>query len=66
MECDPAERVVLTVANAKCRSCRAEDTPITQADLTLPEYAQWFRVTVWDANGKFAMSRVYFPQEWKA
>lgn len=65
VECDPAERVVLTMANAKCRSQWAEETPITHAQLSMPEYAQWFRVTVWDENGKFAISRVYFPEEWQ-
>ena len=65
VECDPAEKVVLTMANAKCRTQWAEDAPLTQAELTLPEYAKWFRVTVWDKKGKFACSRVYFPEEWQ-
>lgn len=61
----PLNGVVLTVANAKNRNCRAEEELITQASLSLSEYAQWIRVTVWDANGKFAISRAYFPEEWE-
>ena len=65
VQCDPAQRVVVTCGNAKCRNAWAEEAPITEADLKLPEYATWFRVTVWDENGKFAVSRAYFAQEWQ-
>lgn len=64
VECDPAEKVVVTYGNAKCKVCRAEDAPLTQASLKFPEYTTWLRVTVWDKNGKFAMTRAYFPEEW--
>lgn len=64
VECDPAEKVVVTVGNAKAKICRAEDAPLTQASLKIPEYTTWFRVSVWDKNGKFAITRAYFPEEW--
>ena len=63
--CSPAQRVVATFCNAKCRSVWGAEAPITEAELPLPEYAKWFRITVWDENGKFAMSRAYFPEEWQ-
>ena len=65
VDCDPAEKVVLTLGNGKCKVCRAEDGPVTHAELKMPEYATWFRVSVWDENGKFAITRAFFPEEWK-
>lgn len=64
VQCDPARRVVVTYGNGKCRQAWGEDALITQAELPLPEYATWFRVTVWDENHKFACSRAYFAEEW--
>lgn len=65
VECGPAKRVVLNLGNAKCRTVWAEDGLITQADFKIPEYTTWIRVTVWDENEKFAISRAYFAEEWQ-
>ena len=63
VECDPAERVVVTMGNAKCRHTPFQDEPVTEARLKLPHYTTWFRVTVWDKNGKFAMTRAFMREE---
>ena len=65
VECGPAQRVIASYCNAKCRNVWGLEGPITQAELPLPEYAKWFRITVWDENGKFACSRAYFREEWE-
>ena len=65
VECGPARRVVATYCNAKCRVAWGVEEPVTEATLPLPEYAKWFRITVWDENGKFACSRAYFREEWE-
>lgn len=63
--CDPAEKILFTVGASKCRRRVSEEEPITEGSFELPAHAQWVRVTVYDRNGKFAMSRAYFPEEWK-
>ena len=65
VQCDPADRVVLTVGGGKSKLAVAEDAPLTQTAIMLPVYAEWFKVTVYDENGKFAMTRAYYPEEWK-
>lgn len=65
VQCGPARRVIATYCNAKCRVAWGAEEPITEAELPLPEYAKWFRITVWDENGKFACSRAYFREEWQ-
>ena len=65
VQCDPADRVLLTVGGGKSKLAVAEDAPLTQTAITLPVYAEWFKVTVYDENGKFAMTRAYYPEEWK-
>jgi len=63
VECDPAERIVVTVGNAKSRRSPYSLEPVTEGKFKLPSYTTWFRVTVWDKNGKFAMTRAYTRDE---
>ena len=63
VECDPAERIVVTVGNAKVRQSPWSSEPVTEGKFKLPSYTTWFRVTVWDKNGKFAMTRAYTRDE---
>ncbi len=42
----------------------AEDLPLTQCSFDFQKDRGWLRVSVFDRNGKFAMTRPYYPEEW--
>lgn len=63
VKCDPAERILFTLNATKVRRRVAEDAPLTEGFCKVPEYAEWIRVTVYDQNGKFAISRTYNREE---
>ena len=43
---------------------KPEDAPITAATFKLRPESGWFRVSVYDQNGNFAMTRAYYPEEY--
>ena len=65
VKCDPADRVLLTVGGGKSKTEVALETPLTEVSLKVPEYTEWLKITIYDKDGKFAMTRAYYPEEWQ-
>ncbi|MBR4863928.1 MAG: hypothetical protein IKU07_05065 [Oscillospiraceae bacterium] len=62
--CDPAVRIVVTHDTERLQRKDAEHEGITSATFKLRPESGWFRVTVYDQNGNFAMTRPYYPEEY--
>ena len=41
------------------------EEPLTEASFDFHKERGWLRVTVLDRNGKFAMTRPFYPEEWQ-
>ena len=64
IECDPAERIIVRHGTERLQRKDAEEEMITSASFKLRPESGWFRVTVYDKNGSFAMTRPYYPEEY--
>ena len=60
-----ARKVRFSTDAREGRLCVADDKPLTEAVFELGEYAEYFRVTVEDLDGKKAWTRAYFKDEIK-
>ena len=65
LECDPAARIVVNHDTERLQRKDAEEQLITSATFKLRPESGWFRVTVYDQNGNFAMTRPYYPEEYQ-
>ena len=64
VECDPVTRIVVIHDTERLQRLDAEDEGITSAAFKLRPESGWFRVTVYDKDGSFAMTRPYYPEEY--
>ena len=64
VQCDPAERIIITHDTDRVQRRDAEAESITTASFQLRPDRGWFRLTVYDKNGNFAMTRPYYPEEY--
>ena len=64
VQCDPAERIIITHDTDRVQRRDAEAQSITTASFQLRPDRGWFRLTIYDKNGNFAMTRPYYPEEY--
>ena len=64
IECDPATRIVVNHDTERLQRKDADQEGITTASFKLRPESGWFRVTIYDENGNFAMTRPYYPEEY--
>lgn len=65
VECSPCEKLILFVGGKSTKRVYAENGEmITSADIPLPNKARFVRVSAYDKDGKSAVTRGFFPDEW--
>ena len=66
VECSPCEKLILFTGGKSTKRVYAENGEmITSADIPLAPKARFIRVSAYDKDGKSAVSRGFFPEEWK-
>ena len=63
IKCSPAECVILHDGGKGPKRVESYDCDVTEADFTLSDQADFFRISVIDSKGKIASSRGFFRNE---
>ena len=58
------ERINVSYEYGSAQKEISGEEPLTEASFDFHKDRGWLRVSVLDRNGKFAMTRVYYPEEW--
>ena len=65
VECSPCQKIILFVGGKSTKRFYAENGEmITSVDIPLAQKARFIRVTAYDKDGKSAVTRGFFPDEW--
>ena len=65
VECSPCEKIILFVGGKTTKRFYAENGEmITSLDIPLPPKARFVRISAYDKDGKSAVTRGFFPDEW--